>query len=78
MVHQTAIATGTRVVLRDHPIGARLRGFAGTVARADDWDGYVVAQLDEPAIYPDPDGSTEDLPEIVEALDNLIIAPASD
>lgn len=78
MVHQTAIAKGTRVVLRDHPIGVRLRGFAGTIARADDWDGYVVVQLDEPAVYLHSDGSAEDISEIVEALDNLIIALTND
>ena len=76
MVNQTTI--GTRVRLRDHPVGVRLRSFAGTISRRDDWDGYVIVRLDEPATYFRADGTTENLTEIVEACDNLIIEPADD
>jgi hypothetical protein len=75
-MHHTAIANGTHVLLRDHPIGVRLRAFGGTVARPDaEYDGYVIIRLDEPATYFHADGSTEELAEIVEAIDNLIVQP---
>jgi hypothetical protein len=78
VVNQATIAIGTRVLLRDHPIGLRLRSFGGTIARPDEPDGYLVVRLDEPAIYFHADGTTENLTEIVEARDNLIIEHADD
>jgi hypothetical protein len=71
VVNQATIAIGTRVRLRDHPIGVRLRSFGGTIARRDDSDGYLVVRLDEPAIYFHADGTTKNLTEIVEARDNI-------
>ena len=78
MVNRPAIAIGTRVRLRDHPIGVRLRSHAGTISRPDQWDGYFIVRLDEPAIYFRADGTTETLAEMVEARDNLIIKFADD
>lgn len=78
MVHQTDIAIGTRVRLRDHPIGVRLRSFTGTITRPDEWDGYVVVRLDEPASYINADGTAEDIYEVAEARENLTIQSTSD
>jgi len=39
--------------------------------RPDEWDDYYIVRLDEPAIYHNADGTTRDLPEIAQMVDNL-------
>lgn len=73
--HQT-LRPGTRVRLREHPIGLLLASFSGTVVRPDAlWDDYYIVRLDEPAYErpTQPDQPATKLYEIREAADNLEI-----
>jgi len=65
------LAAGTRVRLRSASHLVELRSDLGRVVRADIWDGYYIVRLDQPALYHDPNGSTEELTEIREAADNM-------
>ncbi len=65
------LAVGTRVRLPSSSHVVELRSATGTVVRPDRYDGYYVIKLDQPAIYFAADGTTRDLPELVEAVDNL-------
>ena len=71
MIEEPALAPGTRVRLRGHPIAVELRSPDGVVVRPDEWDLYYIIRLDRPALYRRADGATEELPEIREALDNM-------
>lgn len=73
MVSDVTLKPKTRVHLRDHPIGVRLRSMRGCVERFDPDDEYYLVRLDEPATYFHADGSTEELDVIREAGDNLIV-----
>lgn len=64
---------GTHVRLRGDVVGVTLRSPDGRVVRPDVYDGYVVVHLDTPALFQHADGTSEELAEIVEAIDNLII-----
>ena len=65
------LAPGTRVRLRSANHLVDLRSSFGTVVRPDEWDDYYIVRLDEPAIYHNADGTTRDLPEIAQMVDNL-------
>ena len=70
------LAPGVRVRLQGDGPSFRLTTFTGTVVRPDAlWDGYWIVGLDEPGIYYRADGTTEPLPEVREADDNLIVLP---
>jgi hypothetical protein len=72
LAHQTLLAVGTRVRLRAEPIAVTLEGTTGTIQAPDpDLEGYYLVRLDTPAVYRRADGSTERLPVIREAWDNL-------
>lgn len=79
------LAPGTRVYVAAPQRGLRLRSRKGTIIRpVDDDDLYYVIRLDKPALYDRGLGDPpEELPEIVEAVDNLSVlampqpAPAS-
>ena len=62
---------GTRVRLRPVNQLVDLRSNLGTVVRPDEWDDYYIVLLDESAMYHDPDGTTRDVPEIAQIVDNL-------
>lgn len=70
------IKPGTRVRLRSSSHALALASDTGTVTRPDEWEGYFVIRLDQPAQYRHADGRTETLPEIVELADNLEILPS--
>ena len=67
---------GTRVRLRSSSPVVELRSNQGTTARPDLYDDSYVIRLDQPAVYLAADRTRSDLPEIVEAVDNLDIVPA--
>jgi len=48
-----------------------LRSPFGSILCPDEWDDYYIVHLDEPAIYHNADGSTHDLPDIAQMVDNL-------
>lgn len=73
MVSQTTLKPQTRVRLRDNPFGVQLRSMSGYIERLELSSGCYIVQLDEPAIYFHANGTTEDLPAIREAGDNLIV-----
>ncbi|MBA2452750.1 MAG: hypothetical protein H0V47_06240 [Chloroflexia bacterium] len=73
MVSQTTLKPQTRVRLRDNPFGVQLRSMSGYIERLELSSGCYIVQLDEPAIYFHADGTTEDLPAVREAGDNLIV-----
>jgi hypothetical protein len=75
MVAETRLRPGVRVQVRGKPMNVTLRGGAGRIARADEYEGYYVVTLDTPALYHDGD-ITEELPEIVESADNLDVLDA--
>ena len=77
MIEHKQLAAGTRVRLLSASHIVDLRSPTGSVVRADEWDGYYVIRLDQPAIYHNPDGTTRDLPEIVELIDNMAIVEAT-
>ncbi len=62
---------GQRVELQGDPIGVTLTTRTGMVVREDEWEGYYILRLDNPAIYHHPNGETEPLFEIREAEDNF-------
>ena len=66
-----ALRPGTRVRLRSVNRLVDLRSCFGTIVRPDEWDDYYIVHLDVPAIYHNADGSTRDLPEIAQMVDNL-------
>ncbi len=71
MIEQQPLAVGTRVCLRSPSRLVTLRSNLGRIARPDVWDGYYIVELDQPAIYHEADGSSQELTEIREAVDNL-------
>lgn len=73
MAINVTLASGTRVRLASDVVGVTLRDAHGSVVRPDIYDGYYVVRLDSPAIYHHADGTTEELLELVEAIDNLIV-----
>jgi hypothetical protein len=77
MITNRTLAIGTRVRIKGNPSGIQLRAHTGKIIRHDEMDGYVIVQLDEPAISYDDPGTEEDISEIIEAADNLdVIEPA--
>lgn len=70
------LRSGTRVMLRGNPVGTTLRSRTGYVVGPDSiWDGFFIVHLDQPAIYHQANGETEELAEVREGFDNLIILP---
>lgn len=66
-------APGARVRLRGRGASFTLTADTGTVEQSDpDNPGYYFVRLDEPATYYRADGTTEPLPVIREADDNLL------
>lgn len=75
MVGEVALRPGTKVRLRDLPIGVTLRTLGGMIEQREfDDDDYYLVRLDEPATYHNTDGSTEELKVIREAGDNLVVS----
>ena len=75
MITGHELKPGTRVRLRSSSQVVELRAATGTIARPDRYQDYYVIRLDQPAVYYNADGTTRDLPEIVEAIDNFDIIP---
>lgn len=73
MAISVSLKPGTRVRLAGDVVGVMLRDAIGSVVRPDMYAGYYVVRLDSPAVFHHADGTTEDLYELVEALDNLIV-----
>ena len=73
MAINLSLKPGTRVRLAGDVVGVTLRSPHGSVVRPDMYDGYYIVRLDSPAIYHHADGTTDDLHELVEAIDNLIV-----
>lgn len=73
MAIDVTLKPGTRVRLAGDVVGVSLRDANGSVVRPDLYAGYYVVRLDVPAIFHRADGKTEDLYELVEAIDNLIV-----
>lgn len=73
MAISVSLKPGTRVRLAGDVVGVTLRDATGSVVRPDIYAGYYVVRLDSPAVFHHADGMTEDLHELVEALDNLIV-----
>ena len=72
------LAPGTRVRLigSSATLRFRVRPALGTVARPDQWDGYVIVHLDVPAIYDNQVRPPRPIGEIRWAEDNLkVLAP---
>ena len=69
------LKTGTRVRLRAPAPGLKLRSDTGTVVRPDEWLGYYIVHLDQPAYYEHTQGNLEVLEDICEAEDNLEVLP---
>jgi hypothetical protein len=65
------LEAGTRVCLRAPTWGLTLRADIGTVVGATEDDGYYVIHLDQPALYDHGTGEIVELPEVVEASDNV-------
>ncbi len=78
MAINVSLKPGTRVRLKGDVVGVTLRDPHGSVVRPDMYDGYYVVRLDSPALYHLADGTIEDLPELVEAIDNLIVLELAD
>lgn len=73
MVSEVFLKPKTRVRLRDHPFGVRLRSMSGYVEQFDPVEEFYLVRLDEPALYYHADGSTELLDVIREAGANLVV-----
>lgn len=73
MIEGHALAIGTRVRLRSASHAVRLRADTGHIVGFDTYDSLPVVLLDVPAVYHAADGSTRDLPQLVESEDNLEI-----
>jgi len=52
-----------------------VRTDTGQVVRPDEWDGYYIVRLDQPALYRHADGTMQKLAEVREAADNLELLP---
>src|SRR5579859_2719343 len=65
------LKAGTRVRLRSSSHVVELRASTGTIKRPDQLQDYYVIRLDQPALYLNVDGTTRDLPEIVETIDDF-------
>ena len=76
MMTERELPPGTRVRLRSSSHVVELRFDQGTIVRPDHYDDSYVIRLDQPVMYLAADGTRSDLPEIVEAVDNLDIVPA--
>lgn len=72
MAVEHRLAVGTRVKLRSASHLVDLRSPFGEVVRPDEYEGYYVVRLDCPALYHQADGTTRELPEIVEMADNMV------
>lgn len=64
---------GMRVRLRAPSAGLTLRSETGTVVGPDEYDGYYVIRLDQPALYDHGVGEPQELTEVVQASDNVDI-----
>lgn len=73
MIEGRAFAVGTHVRLRSASHTVSLRSDTGRIIGFDQFDSLPIVRLDVPAIYHAADGSTRDLPQIVESEDNLEI-----
>lgn len=73
MAIDVSLKPGTRVRLAGDVVGVTLRDASGSIVRPDTYTGYYVVRLDSPAMFHHTDGTTEDLHELVEAIDNLIV-----
>ena len=78
MIEHTSIPVGTRVRLRSASHVVDLRSDTGRVVRTDPYDGLPVIHLDEPALYREADGTTRELPELVQSTENLEILDSVD
>jgi len=67
------VQPGIRVELTGAPTAVTLRGRTGTVVREDEDEGYVIVNLDTPALYRHFNGQVEELPEVRVMTDNLRI-----
>ena len=65
------LSSGTRVRLVAPHWLLTLRADTGQVVRPDQWDGYYIVRLDQPALYRHADGRQEELIEVREAADNM-------
>jgi hypothetical protein len=75
VITEHELKPGTRIRLRSSSHVIELRAATGTIARPDRYKDYYVIRLDQPALYVNADGTTRDLPEIVEAIDNFDVLP---
>jgi hypothetical protein len=75
MIEQQEIAVGARVRWRAPSPLVELRADTGRVVRPDEWDGYYIVHLDQPALYHERDGQVRELVEIAEAGDNMDVLP---
>jgi hypothetical protein len=75
MVQTAVIQEGTRVRILgpDSALGVTLATPFGTVVAPDEYQGYYLVRLDEPASYRHTDGYTEQIDEVREFWDNLDI-----
>jgi hypothetical protein len=62
-----------RVRLRAPSAGLILRSDTGTVVGPDEYDGYYVIRLDQPARYDHGVGEPVELNEVIQASDNMDI-----
>ena len=73
MVQTPTLYIGTRVrILGPQTVlGVTLATPFGTVVAPDEYLGYYLIRLDQPATYQDPDGHTEQFDQVREFWDNL-------
>ncbi|CAN5203315.1 hypothetical protein BH23CHL1_BH23CHL1_22220 [soil metagenome] len=76
--NEETMKPGTRVRLRDVPIGLRLGRLTGAIEEFLPSEGYYIVRLDEAAFDLHADGTEEELWLSREAGDNLIPEPHSD
>ncbi len=73
MIEGQALVIGTHVRLRSASHSVSLRANTGRIVGFDSYDSLPIILLDAPAVYHNADGSTCDLPQVVESEDNLDI-----
>lgn len=73
--HFPVLHEGQRVRLRAPGRGPTLGSDTGTVVRPDEYDGYYIIRLDQPALYDHGTDEPTELTEIVEASDNVELLP---
>jgi hypothetical protein len=73
MVQTATIQEGTRVRILgpESALGVTLGTPFGTVVAPDEYQGYYLVRLDEPATYHHSDGHTEQIDEVREFWGNL-------